>query len=245
MSGQGAASDGADRGGAWRAAGGGAAAALGAGVFIAPFGVLSGVIAAETGLTLLQTMALSILVFAGASQLAALELMRAGAPWAVIVISGLAVNLRFLLYSASLAPHFASLSRGAKALAAYFTVDNGVSALLSWRGLAAATAHERFAYFVACGATSWIIWQSATVIGHELGPVFDARALKLVAPVAFIALAAPLLTSRPRWAAALVAAALAVVLKGRVESFDIVLAAAAGVAVGLAFPAPEREATDR
>ena len=103
-------------------------------LFIIPFGAYSGVVALEAGFGFWRMMALSVFVFAGASQIASLELMAAGAPWFVIVISGVAVNLRFIMYSASVAPHMRDASLGARLLAAYFTVDNNVSAF--WRGVA-------------------------------------------------------------------------------------------------------------
>ena len=219
-------------------------AALAAGIFIAPFGALTGVIAAENGFSVWQALGLSMIVFAGAAQLATMELMSAGAPWLIIVVSALAVNLRFLLYSGTLAPLFASLSSGRKLAAAAMTVDNSVSALLSWRRFAAAEPGERYAFFVACGLGSWMIWQMFTVVGHQFGPLLDARALGIVAPVAFMALAAPLLTNRPRWAAALIAAAAAVLLKGKVYHLDLMLAVLLGVGASLAIPSPAADSAE-
>ncbi len=230
--------------GARRALLDGVAAALPATLFIAPFAALCGVVAAETGLSLGETIAFSVLVFAGAAQLAALELMRAGAPWIVVAVSGLVVNLRFVLYSATLAPYFRRLSFAAKSVVAYCTVDNAVSGFLSWRRRDAATPRERALYVVAIGAHGWLVWQSFTIVGHQLGPLMDAEALRIVAPVAFLALATPLLTSAPRWAVAIVAAALAVALKGRAAHLDLLVAAGVAVAVGQLFPAPDPENED-
>lgn len=213
--------------------------ALAASIFIAPFGALAGVVAAEGGWSLGQAVGLSVIVFAGASQLAAMELMRVGAPWPIIVISALAVNLRFLLYSATLTPIFQKLSRGGRLAIAMASVDNSVSGLLSWRRFDQASLEERFAYYVGCGATCWVVWQAFTVIGHQLGPLLDPKMLTFVAPVAFTALAAPLLTTRPRWAAAIVAVAAAVLLKGRFFHLDLIAAVLLGVgAATLLFKPP-------
>ena len=79
---------------------------------IAPFGVIAGLTAIGTGLSTTQAMVTSGLIFAGASQLAMLQLIADGAIPAVIMLTVMTVNLRFAMYSASLAPHFQHLGRG-------------------------------------------------------------------------------------------------------------------------------------
>ena len=74
-------------------------------VMIGPFALLFGVVAAELGLSMGETLGFSALVIAGAAQFATLELLDAGAPVSVAVGTGLAVNLRMALYSASLVPY--------------------------------------------------------------------------------------------------------------------------------------------
>ena len=75
-------------------------------IFVAiPFGTLFGVFATEAGLNIVQTMALTATVFAGAAQFAALQLLQDNAPTAIILASALAVNLRLAMYSASLTPY--------------------------------------------------------------------------------------------------------------------------------------------
>lgn len=225
----------------------GLATAAPAMVFIVPFGLYSGVVAAESGLDLSGLLALSILVFAGASQLAALELMRAGAPWFVIAASGVAVNLRFLTYSAAVAPYFRDASRPTRALVSYFVVDNVVGTFLAWRRMRGSGVAPRVAFFVAAGGASWLAWQISAVAAHQLGAAalggaLDGSVLDLVAPLAVLAMATPLLTSAPRWAAATVAASAAVALDGMPYELHVMIAAALGVAVGLLFPAPEDDA---
>lgn len=235
----------APRGGVLLAARAGAMAALPAAIFILPFGAFSGVLAAEAGLSLPLAMALSVLVFAGASQLVALELLVAGAPLAILVLSCLAVNLRFLMYSAAIAPHLAGEPARRKLWVAYFNVDNGIGSFLAWRGLAAAAPAERSAFLIGCGAASWLIWQSGTIAGHQLGAgLLRAEKLEVIAPIAFLALAAPLLTSAPRWTAAAVAAVGAVALRDAPYQTGAIIAALVGVATALLFPVPPEEASE-
>lgn len=90
---------------------------------VVPFGMVAGLTAVGTGLSAAQAMALSVTVFAGASQLATLQLIAEGALPAVILLTALTVNLRFAMYSASLAPHFQHLGPGPRLGLAYFMVD--------------------------------------------------------------------------------------------------------------------------
>ena len=74
-------------------------------VMVVPFATLFGVVAIEAGLSLAQTLSFSIMVIAGASQFAALQLMLDNAAIVFILAAALAVNLRMAMYSAALAPH--------------------------------------------------------------------------------------------------------------------------------------------
>jgi predicted branched-subunit amino acid permease len=74
-------------------------------VVIAPYGIVFGVLAAESGLDILTATAFSMAVIAGAAQFTALSLMQDQAPVLIVIIVGLAVNLRMALYSATLATH--------------------------------------------------------------------------------------------------------------------------------------------
>jgi len=84
------------------------------------------------GLTQAQAVAMSVIVFAGSAQLAVLPLFIVEAPIAVMLATTLVVNLRYVIYSAVLAPHFQHLSRPWRALLSYITVD-GVFALFAGR----------------------------------------------------------------------------------------------------------------
>ena len=72
---------------------------------VVPFGMLFGVIAGEAGWSLLQNLAMSVMVIAGASQFTALQLLSENAPTLIVIATALAVNLRLAMYSASLAPY--------------------------------------------------------------------------------------------------------------------------------------------
>lgn len=75
-------------------------------VVIVPFAMVFGVLATDARLNLFEIMAFSVAVFAGASQFAALKLLQDNAPVLVILATALAVNLRMMMYSVAISPHF-------------------------------------------------------------------------------------------------------------------------------------------
>ncbi|MGB5080311.1 MAG: AzlC family ABC transporter permease, partial [Burkholderiales bacterium] len=88
-------------------------------VGIVPWGVVAGVAMVSAGLSQWQAVAMSVLVFAGTAQLAVLPLLIAKAPLWVMLATALVVNLRYVIYSAVLAPHFEPLPRPGRVLLSY------------------------------------------------------------------------------------------------------------------------------
>src|SRR5689334_14443310 len=76
---------------------------------ISAWAVVVGVTMVKSGLTPLQASGMTLLVYAGSAQLASLPLIATQAPIWVIFLTGFVVNLRFVIFSALLAPHFAHL----------------------------------------------------------------------------------------------------------------------------------------
>src|SRR5210317_1346951 len=89
----------------------------------APFAMVFGVIATDAGLTLAQAMGFSVLVIAGASQFAAVQLMVENASIAFVLLAALAVNLRMAMYSASLLPYLGAAPLWQRALVSYLNFD--------------------------------------------------------------------------------------------------------------------------
>lgn len=90
---------------------------------VAPFGFIYGAAAANAGIDLLGASAMSILVFAGAAQLVAIQLLTEHAPIFIISMTGIIINLRFMMYSASIAPHLKSASILNKIIMSYVLTD--------------------------------------------------------------------------------------------------------------------------
>jgi predicted branched-subunit amino acid permease len=79
-------------------------------VGVVPFWLITGVAVAQTNILPLDGLLMSFLVYSGAALLVALQLIQSGAPAIITILSALMVNLRFMMYSASLAPHFQKLT---------------------------------------------------------------------------------------------------------------------------------------
>jgi 4-azaleucine resistance transporter AzlC len=181
---------------------------------IIPFGLLFGVVAAEAGLDLLQTTLMSVLVVAGASQFAAVQLLSENAPIIVVILTGLAVNMRMAMYSASLAPHLGKASVRMRMLAAYFLVDqNYAVAIAEYEKNPARPLPEKLAYFFGAITPIAPLWYSFTLIGALVGAAIPPEyALDFAVPITFIAIVAPSLRSLPHIAAAFVSVTVALLL---------------------------------
>jgi len=200
---------------------------------VAPFGLVTGVAMVAGGIPPLAAMAMSVVVYAGASMLAATQLLAAGTPLAVILLTVVFINLRFMMYSASLRAHLAGLPLRWKLAAAYLLADNAY-------GLAIArfTEHPRMsgrlAYFLGAALPIWLTWQVAVGLGIAIGAALPAQwRLEFAAPLAFIALTVPLLRDRAMVAAALAAAVTVIAAWALPMRLGLAAAAAAGIAVGM------------
>ena len=201
---------------------------------VVPFALVAGVSAVSAGLGETGAVLWSVVVFAGASQLAAFDLLRAEAPLVAVVVTALVINARFVLYSTSLAPPMAVLSRRRRCLAAYLLTDQ-VYAVSVLRFAEPLDARGRWRFYLGGSLVMWVTWQVFTLVGAVVGGAVPEQVpLEFAVPLAFLALLVPNVTDRPTLVAALVAglvAVLAVPLGGA----RVPLAAVCGIAVGAAF----------
>ncbi|KIT15502.1 AzlC family ABC transporter permease [Jannaschia aquimarina] len=203
-------------------------------VIMVPFGVLFGVLATEAGLDLAQTMAFSSLVIAGASQLTALQLMEQGAPTAIVILSALAVNLRMVMYSASMVPHVGKAGPGTRGLISYLLVDQTYAlSVETYERRSDWDVAEKVRYFLGTALPVFPCWVGSTLAGAVLGTrIPDAWSLDFAVPLAFLALVGPMLKTRAHVAAAFVSAAGAMALAWIPWNLGLIVAAMAAMAVG-------------
>lgn len=200
---------------------------------VCPFALLFGVVATEAGLALSQTMGMSVLVIAGAAQFASLQLLVEQAPAVVAVLTGLAVNLRMAMYSASLTPHLGRAPLGLRALAAYFMVDQ-VYALAIQRFVGEELAlDEKLAYYFGVATPVCPLWYLCCFLGAVVGTRIPPElALDFAVPITFIAMVAPMLRGAPNLVAAATAVGVALLAAELPWNTGLVLAGLAGMVAG-------------
>ncbi len=165
------------------------------GVF--PFGLIYGALALSAGLSSAAAQMMSSIVFAGSSQFVAVQLIRDSAPGLVIVLTIGIVNLRHLLYSASIAPYIEHLPVHWKLLLAYLLTDEvyGASIIHYEEEGFTPTSHW---FFFGAGLSLWTTWQASTAMGIFLGAALPASwPLDFAAPLTYIALVMPVLKDKP------------------------------------------------
>src|SRR5262245_38446141 len=212
----------------------GALAALPLLVGIVPWGVVAGVAMVAAGLTKVEAVAMGLIVFAGSAQLAVLPLLIAKAPLWVMWATALVVNLRYVVYSAVLAPHFEHLSRPWRALLSYITVDGMFALFVAKYRPSDARANKHW-FFLGGSLLMWGAWQLSSWIGIFAGALIPREwSLEFASTLALIAVVIPLLFDRAAVCAALAAGGVALAAAKWPLNTGLLAAIAAGVAVGLA-----------
>lgn len=203
-------------------------------LMVTPFGMLFGVVATEAGLNLIEVMGFSVVVIAGAAQFTALQLLSDQAPVWVAVISGLAINLRMVMYSASITPHLGGLSLGRRILVAYFLVDQTYAcSLLDCEDKPHLTLDEKWGYFLGISAFLIPVWYAASYAGAAVGSAIPTGlGLDFVLPIAFLAMVGPGLRTGAHRAAALVSVILALCLVWLPFNLGLLVAGLGGMMAG-------------
>lgn len=198
---------------------------------VLPFGIIYGVLAVELGLTSWQAICFSLLAFAGAAQVAGLQLLADHAPLWVAAGTALVVNLRYFMYSASIAVHLQGLPMAAKIPLAYLLTDQ--SYLVSVARYAEDTPVRKAWFYFGSASACWCAWQTGVVTGSLVGArIPGSLELDFGIPLVFIGMAVPVLKSRPALMAALVASVMSVAAFDLPLSLGIVAASCCGIATG-------------
>jgi predicted branched-subunit amino acid permease len=205
---------------------------------VAAWGLVTGVAMVKSGLDIPLALAMTLLVYAGTSQLAALPLMSVGAPVWVIWLTAVIVNLRFVIYGAQWRWYFGALPRGQRMFLGYVAADLNYAVFLkAWPE--PQPAPGQVAYFLGGAAVVWFGWQIPSVLGIVLADaVPPAWGLGFAGTLALIGLTCSLLNDRATWVCAAVAGLAAVAAFALPYKLHIVVAVAAAVAVGLMMERP-------
>jgi predicted branched-subunit amino acid permease len=217
-------------------------------VGIVPFGLIAGAAAVDRGLTVADAMAFSVGIFAGAAQLAVIEVLGTDGSVAVAVVTVLVINLRMMMYSASLSPWLADEPLARRGFAAYVLTDQAYAVSLARYTDPDATdlpASDRLPFYLGAGATLWVSWQLCTITGAVVGgSIPDAVPLGFAVPLVFLTLLPPAVTDRPTVVAAVVGAVVATVGASWPANLGMLTGAVSGIVAGtaLALRSPGRGA---
>jgi predicted branched-subunit amino acid permease len=201
---------------------------------VIPFGLVCGVGAAAAGANFAGAIGLSTIIFSGAAQILACQMLAAGAPVAVVILTCSVLGLRFLMYSAAMAPPLAPLPRRWSGALAFLLTDQAFGAFIR-RYDAHGDSRSAALHFAGGGAALWTFWQATNVTGFLAGNVIPAAwSLDFTVPLCFLALLAPALRGAPHVAAAVVAGVAVMALDALPMRLNLVVAGLLGIAAGTA-----------
>jgi predicted branched-subunit amino acid permease len=200
---------------------------------VVPFGLVAGATPVSEGLGTAVAMGFATIVFAGASQLAAIDVLADGGSALVAVVAACTINLRMLLYSASLAPFLAKEPLPRRLGVAYFLTDQAyATSITRWSG--EDEPQRRVPYYLGGAVLLWGSWQLSVLTGALLSDaVPESLPLDFAIPLVFLVLLVPTLVSRPAVVAAAVGGLAAVVASELgADELSILVGALAGIAAG-------------
>jgi len=200
---------------------------------VVTFGAICGVAMVAAGMPRYLAMLMSIVVYAGSAQLAALQLVTSGSPVAIAMLAALVINLRFSIYSLSIAPHLAAAAPRWRPLLSYVLSDNGYAMTLRGyeRGL---EGKEKVWYYFGCCAAIWTSWQAGNLAGVLLGARIPASwHLEFSIVLTFLGIVMPTIRDRAVAAAACASGITAVFAWTLPLRLGMLIAAVAGIAAGM------------
>ena len=204
---------------------------------LVPFGFVAGVAAIGSGLTPVQGVALSVLSFSGIAQLVACQLIAVHSPVIVTVAAAAVVSLRFLMYSAAIAPQLAHLDWRWRALLSYLMTDQSYAASAARYSAPGPNTCKHW-HFLGSALMLYVPWQLSVLAGVVAGAaVPESWSLDFAVVLTFIALLVPAVRTRADLGAAIVAAAVSLIAAGLPYRLALVVASIAGIAVGMAIEA--------
>lgn len=200
---------------------------------VGAWGLVVGVAMIKAGLTVPQALGMTLIVFAGSAQLSSLPLIAAHAPLWVIFLTALVVNLRFVIFSAILAPHFSHLPWRTRAWLGYLSGDFSVTLFIQ-RFPEFADAKGKLAYLKGLIFPNWTAWQLGSVIGVLLGSQVPASwGLGFAGTLAILCIMLPLTMNRAAAAGVLVAGVVAILAFGMPYKLGLLLAVVIGMGIAM------------
>lgn len=200
---------------------------------VVPFGLITGVMAIEMGMSPGMTMGMTLLFYSGSAQMVALQLLHNGVLPVAIVVTALIINLRFIMYSASLAPYLHHLPRRWTWPVSYVLSDQSY-ALCSLKFSSGELGQFAHHFYAGTAVAMWLAWQLSVLAGVYLGAsIPETWSLSFAIPLSFLALLVPGIRSAASLGAAGVGGLIAVLAVRMPYNLGLVTACIGGVMAGL------------
>lgn len=215
-----------------------------------PFDLAAGAVMAQTAVDPSVSIASGPIIFAGAAQLVAIQLLGSGAAIPLVVLAVFVVNARHLLYSASLEPHLSGWSRGQRLAGAFFLSDPTYALAITRyeRPGGAGSKSEQLGYYFSASIVLWVGWSVLLAVGVLFGGLIPPWVpLELAIPLTFLLLVLPLLKDRAGVVAAAVGGVAALFAQPLPFGSGLIIGAVAGLLAGgivLARTTPREVASD-
>ena len=222
------------------------------------WGVVTGVAMIQSGLTTMQALGMTFIVYAGSAQLVSLPLFAAAVPLPIIWVSAMIVNLRFMIYALGVRPFLRSLSRTRRLVYGVGTVDYLAAAFLRrfdhppleqpllLKDDRQVGRYPYLEYFKGAAITGWCVWQTGSIAGILLAQwIPPAWGLEFVATLALLAMLLPLVTDRPGLVCVAVASLVSVLLAHLPLNLGLLAAVLAAVAAAMLVEGPRRGHDER
>jgi predicted branched-subunit amino acid permease len=199
-----------------------------------PWALVTGVAMRSSGRSPVEAMGMNLLVFAGTAQLGTLPLIASGAPLWLIVLTALVLNLRFVIFSAAIAPYFEGQPWRRRIASSYLLVDM-VFIICAEHLKKSDDPQWRWGFFVAPALWGWFIWQVFALAGVlGAGVIPKDWSLEFMATIALMVMLVPMTTLRTMLVAALVGGLGAVALRGKPLRLGVIAGIALGIVAGVA-----------
>tara|TARA_Y100000817_G_scaffold279936_1_gene243636 strand:+ start:3240 stop:3932 length:693 start_codon:yes stop_codon:yes gene_type:complete len=201
------------------------------GVF--PFGIAYGILGIEVGLTNIQTYLLSIIIFAGVSQIVFAQLFSTFTPSFMIVGTIGIVNLRHILYGVSLSSYLKKLSLKWRIILSYLITDEAFAISYKRFSEEKKTKYMHF-HLLGSGITLWISWQISTLIGIFIGPSIPISLnLEYVIPLSFIAIVVVSINTKIKLIVFIMSALFSILLRDLPWNLWIITSALISIIIGV------------
>lgn len=177
-------------------------------------------------------MGMSMFVYAATAQIGTLPLIVGGAPIWLVFLTGLILNVRFIIFSAAMAPAFQDTPLARRIGGSYLMTDP-VFSLLSPRMLESPDREWRWGYYLAPSLYGWLLWQGFVMLG-VLGAGFVpvGWSLEFMGTIALMLVLLPMVVTKPMVLSALVSGLGAVFLSGLPLRMGLFIAISLGIGAG-------------